>query len=126
MNPISPSTPRQEIPLRVDQVRERAYYLWLEKGCPVGDDQAHWHEAERQLRQSTAASAEAVSRAAAEPTPFSLRKTVASHLADPTHRFHSPHTAHDARLNVAAGEAPQRVRGRHLGGTMQPKARTAK
>ena len=47
---------------------------------------------------------------------FSIRKTVAGNLTDPAHRFHGLGKSHDFRSNVAAGEAPQRVRGRrHTG-----------
>ena len=32
-----------------DSIRLRAYELWQEKGCPMGDDKTDWLEAERQL-----------------------------------------------------------------------------
>jgi hypothetical protein len=31
------------------QIAERAYKIWLAKGCPAGEDVVHWHEAEAQL-----------------------------------------------------------------------------
>jgi hypothetical protein len=33
---------------REESIRLRAYYIWLEAGCPEGADQQHWHEAEQQ------------------------------------------------------------------------------
>jgi len=30
------------------RIRERAYRIWQEQGCPEGRDEAHWHMA-RQL-----------------------------------------------------------------------------
>ena len=32
-----------------ESIRLRAYELWQEKGCPMGDDKTDWLEAERQL-----------------------------------------------------------------------------
>ena len=29
-----------------DRVRERAYFLWLEEGCPDGQAERHWLAAE--------------------------------------------------------------------------------
>ena len=29
-----------------DRVRERAYFLWLEEGCPEGQAERHWLAAE--------------------------------------------------------------------------------
>jgi len=31
-----------------------AYYRWLKRGCPDGQDQEDWFAAERELRQQTA------------------------------------------------------------------------
>jgi Protein of unknown function (DUF2934) len=46
---------------RSQQIRERAHSLWERDGRPEGLDQAHWHEAERQIaaesNRSTSASA---------------------------------------------------------------------
>lgn len=92
------------------RIRELAYFLWVDAGCPPNDDLSHWLVAERTVRAETPDAA---------PTPsqhFSIRATLAEHNSDPTHRFHDPAKVHDARLDVVAGEARQRVRGRH-GGT---------
>ena len=32
-----------------DRVRERAYFLWLEEGCPDGEAERHWLAAETRL-----------------------------------------------------------------------------
>lgn len=34
------------------QVRDLAYQLWMEQGCPVGRDKENWFEAERLLNQT--------------------------------------------------------------------------
>lgn len=34
-----------------DDIRDRAYALWVEAGSPHGDDHHFWHEAERQLAE---------------------------------------------------------------------------
>ncbi|MFT3867536.1 MAG: DUF2934 domain-containing protein [Nibricoccus sp.] len=44
--PESYAAPSQE------EIARRAYDLWLQDGCPMGRSVYHWHEAERQLRQS--------------------------------------------------------------------------
>ncbi len=33
-----------------EAIRIAAYYKWVAAGCPPGDDQAFWYEAERELR----------------------------------------------------------------------------
>lgn len=49
----------------------------------------------------------------------SIRNTVASHVADPQHRFHQSKAGRDARRAIAASEAVQRIRGRHFGGSLR-------
>ncbi|CAH2601067.1 conserved protein of unknown function [Rhodovastum atsumiense] len=39
-NPLEPSPEREQ------RIRERAYFLWLEDGCPEGRDRDHWERAE--------------------------------------------------------------------------------
>ena len=104
--------------LPVNQIRERAYFRWLDLGCPHGDDQAHWFWAREQL---IALAQPAGERAAPAPAAahFSIQDTVASGLSDPTHRFHDRQTPRDARLNVVEGEARQRVRGRHFDSSLR-------
>lgn len=38
-----------------DEIRERAYFRWLEEGCPDGRAEDHWHEAAGALRGMAAA-----------------------------------------------------------------------
>lgn len=47
---------------------------------------------------------------------FSIRRTASGHQADPAHRFHDVAAPRDFRINVASGEARQRLRGRHWTG----------
>lgn len=41
-------------PVDENAVRDLAYRLWEERGCPEGDADRDWHEAERLLRQRAA------------------------------------------------------------------------
>jgi hypothetical protein len=44
--------PQQGAPLAdPEDVRTRAYYLWMEAGCPEGDGVRFWTDAEQQMRQ---------------------------------------------------------------------------
>lgn len=108
-----------------DQVRQRAYFLWLEQGCPEGEDLAFWYAARQELleEQQTAA-LEKPASGKNTPDHFSIRHTLADHHSDPSHRFHAPGAPHDDRLDVIAGEARQRVRGRHFDNSLraQPKS----
>jgi hypothetical protein len=49
----------------IDQVQQRAYEIYLERGCAPGDPMADWIQAERELAQATAKPA----RAAKPRTP---------------------------------------------------------
>ncbi len=48
--PPAPSAPRAP---SSDAVAIRAYELWRESGGAHGNDQAHWYQAERELRART-------------------------------------------------------------------------
>jgi hypothetical protein len=104
-------------------VRERAYFLWIDRGCPLGDDLSHWFTAEQQMLVAGEPAAAAPTPAAVPPPTLTIRHTLAAHLADPAHRFHNPEHSSDERTRVVAGEARQRVRGRRQGGKLraQPK-----
>jgi hypothetical protein len=39
------------------RVRERAYQIWLDEGCPDGCADRHWVQAERELEQDSIADA---------------------------------------------------------------------
>ncbi|MBP2227588.1 hypothetical protein J2847_000868 [Azospirillum agricola] len=57
------------------RIRDRAYAIWLEQGCPDGCDADHWLQAERDV----AAQAEGV----AAPTKAAPRKAVRKSKAEP-------------------------------------------
>jgi hypothetical protein len=35
----------------MEQIRQRAYQLWLDEGCPDGRDRIHWLKAEAEFRE---------------------------------------------------------------------------
>lgn len=37
------------------RIRDRAYAIWLDEGCPEGRDAEHWFQAERAILAETAA-----------------------------------------------------------------------
>ena len=39
----------------VEQIRRRAYEIWLNEGCPHGRDHIHWLRAEAEFREKLAA-----------------------------------------------------------------------
>jgi hypothetical protein len=41
-----------ESPALEDRIRDRAFQIWLEKGCPHGRDAENWRQAESELTQS--------------------------------------------------------------------------
>ena len=45
-------TAGQETTFEPKQVEALAYQLWLARGCPAGDDQRDWFEAELELRDA--------------------------------------------------------------------------
>jgi len=36
-----------------DQIAKRALEIWMQHGCPPGEDKKNWFEAERQLKEET-------------------------------------------------------------------------
>jgi hypothetical protein len=109
-NPTAPAT----LPEPPEEwIRERAYHLWLNRGCPAGEDLQDWFAAKAEL-EARPASVTSYPEEKYTVESFSIRNTLDEHQSDPTHRFHAPSVAHDSRLNVAANEAPQRIRGRHF------------
>lgn len=79
-------------------IRERAYYLWLERGCPPDRDQEMWFAAKLLLHDRT------------HRPPPSSRETLALHQSDPQHQYHDPGIAQDARPTVARSGRMQRIR----------------
>lgn len=41
-----PADPGSVMTDREDRIRQIAYFLWLEEGCPQGDAERHWQAAE--------------------------------------------------------------------------------
>ncbi len=83
-----------------DEIRERAYYLWLDHGCPPDRDQEIWFAAQVLLHDR-----------ANRPHP-SVQQARDARQSDPQHHFHSPAILRDVRPEVARSGAPQRARGR--------------
>ncbi|HEY6733945.1 MAG TPA: DUF2934 domain-containing protein [Roseiarcus sp.] len=44
--------PGSTTPDRNDRIREIAYFLWLDEGCPEGEEERHWTTAEALLLES--------------------------------------------------------------------------
>lgn len=64
--------------LDVEQrIRDRAYAIWLEQGCPDGCDGDHWLQAERDIAAQTGTVVDP------EPTAKAPRKTVRKAKAAP-------------------------------------------
>ncbi len=108
----NPSQPHESLE---DRIRERAYQIWIERGRPDGDAWTHWLSAKEEVLSVIAIPATAAPSAQPKQARLpTIRKTVGEHSNDPENRFHAPAVAHDSRTNVAANEAPQRIRGRHF------------
>jgi hypothetical protein len=113
--------------LREERIRQRAYLLWRERGCPAGQDHDHWFLAQQELSTPASPPIAVIPAHADEVSPpLPHGRTLANRSSDPTHRFHSPAIAHDGRLDVVAGEARQRVRGRHIDSSLRPEAKKRK
>ncbi|WP_247893263.1 DUF2934 domain-containing protein [Azospirillum endophyticum] len=75
--------------LDVEQrVRDRAYAIWLEEGCPDGRDADHWFHAERAVLAETAPIADiapvvAVVKAPRKTTNAKPRTVVKTAVAEP-------------------------------------------
>lgn len=53
---------------REQRIRDRAYAIWQERGCPDGSDHQHWFDAEQEIAAETA-SATAKKPAAGKAAP---------------------------------------------------------
>lgn len=47
--PAPPSQPKVDAPPRHVEIATRAYFIYLNAGCPAGREMEHWLEAEAQL-----------------------------------------------------------------------------
>jgi hypothetical protein len=64
-------------------IRERAYHLWMESGCPVGNAEAHWLAAQREVLSASVSAFVRVPEAE-EPAslqPASVKKPTKSRKA---------------------------------------------
>jgi hypothetical protein len=59
-------------------IRERAYHLWIESGCPDGNAEAHWLTAQREV---LTASVETFARAPEDKRPDAVKKSTKSRKA---------------------------------------------
>lgn len=102
-----------------ERIRERAYYLWLERGCPHGEDWEHWFAAQQQLRPAEAAGrTDHVAREDDAAPAYSSRAMAKALRSGPPHRYRAPGGVHDRRLDVIAHEAGQRGRVQQVGGQL--------
>ena len=115
MDPNQPEAQKPESP--EETIRQIAYFRWIDSGGAHGNDWDHWFAAEKQLLSAATLPVTTAEAATTSPEHYSIRTTLAAHLSDPTHKFHATGTAHDARLDVVAGEARQRVRARQPRGS---------
>ena len=56
-------------------IRERAYHLWMAEGCPEGNADTHWLEAQREVLASSLESFESVLAATAKPKKVAKKTT---------------------------------------------------
>jgi hypothetical protein len=82
------------------EIRERAYYLWLEHGCPANRDQEMWFAAQTLLHDRNRIS------------PAEARHDQARREFAPELHLHETRLLQDARPDVARSGAPQRQRSR--------------
>lgn len=80
------------------EIRERAYYLWLEHGCPPDRDQEMWFNAKILLHDR------------ASQHELNDRRMLDARQPNPQHRFHNPAASQDLRSAIAKSGAPQRRR----------------
>jgi hypothetical protein len=63
-NPLAPPTEEQ-----IERRRERAYFLWLQEGCPEGQADSYWERAGELLAISDNPGAGLLAPEATEPRP---------------------------------------------------------
>ena len=55
--------------IKDDDIRDRAYALWVEQGSPEGRDQEFWHRAERELSEEAGLDTSEAAAEVTQPTP---------------------------------------------------------
>jgi hypothetical protein len=108
MNPNSATPTSLE-----DQIREAAYFDWLDRGCPVGDEWAHWFAAEQQLAVVSPGTEQA---GRAHATPRFQYLLTSGQGTEPSLHLHATPKVRDDRPEIRAGGAVQRTRARQHGG----------
>ena len=78
------------------QIRERAYHLWVADGCPDGESDRYWLAAERELLTAFAATTPA-------PKPRRGRRTASTIVDD------RPQRCAASRLKPSSQETTNRV-----------------
>src|SRR3954469_2042008 len=104
MKPTSSSA--MTLPLE-DQIREAAYFHWLDHGSRIGDDWTSWLSAEKTIRDGSALAIVSETHVV-WPAAQAIRSESPSHLK-------AGH-GHDHRPEILAGGAAQRSRSRHTRG----------
>jgi hypothetical protein len=61
------------------RIRERAFEIWLDEGCPDGRDKAHWERARREISESDPSQHDAPPL---QPEPIGEVKYAEERLAD--------------------------------------------
>jgi hypothetical protein len=46
-----PKKEPEKLPFSVSEIETEAYYQWVNRGCPLGDDQTDWYKAIKALRE---------------------------------------------------------------------------
>jgi hypothetical protein len=87
-----------DTPDRMELIRNRAYQLWLDEGCPTGREQEHWSRASELVVAEERA--EQPTQAAQETSVIS---EIAAGLAPPA----APHAAPE-KAAPSASSAPRR------------------
>lgn len=52
-----------------EEIRDRAYALWVEQGSPEGRDQEFWHRAERELSEEHGLDTSEAAAEVTQPVP---------------------------------------------------------
>lgn len=63
---------------RQHRIRQRAHAIWVSRGHPHGEDQAHWDQATREIDAEDAAAMKKPVRAAAAAKPKAVAKPKAA------------------------------------------------
>jgi hypothetical protein len=104
---MNPALPVARSPSLEAQIREAAYFQWLDRGCPLGDEWNDWFAVENRLANGPASRpSEPRGLNSAHGSPAGGHATERQHV--------NATTSHpDRRPGILAGGAAQRSRARH-------------